>query len=178
MTSGRSILSCALVLAATSHLAGASAATPAKVSGATALALAGVIAPLSPNLTGAEKKAVAMLFAANADIPYKKAIVVTADRIVCRTGNVDITVRNCEVTFGKKVKTVNGSTANEIFVPNGRPVHLVLETKDVLHSFWIPQLSGKRDLIANHTNHIWFTPDVNTPSTVWNRCSRVSSDQA
>ena len=57
----------------------------------------------------------AMLFAANSDIPYKKAIVVTADRIVCRTGNVDITVRNCEVTFGKKVKTVAGSTANEIF---------------------------------------------------------------
>lgn len=56
-----------------------------------------------------------MLFAANADIPTKKPIVVTADRIVCRTSNVDITLRNCEVTFGKKVKTVNGSTANEIF---------------------------------------------------------------
>ena len=55
-----------------------------------------------------------MLFAANSDIPYKKPIVVTADKIVCRTGNVDITVRNCEVTFGKKTKTVNGSTANEI----------------------------------------------------------------
>src|SRR5262249_3766425 len=62
-----------------------------------------------------EKKAIAMLFAANSDIPYKKAIVVTADRIVCRTGNVDITVRSCEVTFGNKVKTVNGSTANEIY---------------------------------------------------------------
>jgi hypothetical protein len=74
-----------------------------------------VIAPLSPILSGAEKKAVAMLFAANADIPYKKPIVVTADRIVCRTSNVDITLRNCEVTFGKKAKTVNGSTANEIF---------------------------------------------------------------
>jgi hypothetical protein len=42
-------------------------------------------------------------------------IVVTADRIVCRTGNVDITVRNCEVTVGKKTKIVNGATANEIF---------------------------------------------------------------
>lgn len=86
-----------------------------KVSGSTALALAGVIAPLSPNLTGAERKAVAMLFAANAEIPYKKPIVVTVDRIVCRTGNVDITLRNCELTFGKKSRTVNGSTANEIF---------------------------------------------------------------
>ena len=94
---------------------GASGATPTKISGSTALALAGVIAPLSPELSASEKKAVAMLFAANSDIPYKKPIVVTADKIVCRTGNVDITLRNCEVTFGKKVKNVNGSTANEIF---------------------------------------------------------------
>jgi hypothetical protein len=90
-------------------------ASAADISGSTALALAGVIAPLSPLLASAEKKAIAMLFAADSDIPYKKPIVVTADRIVCRTGNVDITVRSCEVTFGKKVKTVNGSTANEIF---------------------------------------------------------------
>ena len=112
MKSGQLILTCALVA---TTVAGASGATPAKVSGSTALALAGVIAPLSPDLTRAEKKAVAMLFAANSDIPYKKPIVVTADRIVCRTGNVDITLRNCELTFGKKSRTVNGSTANEIF---------------------------------------------------------------
>ncbi|QIP06086.1 MULTISPECIES: hypothetical protein [Bradyrhizobium] len=115
MRSGRFIFSCTLVLVSLSGIAGASGATPAKVSGATALALAGVIAPLSPDLSGAERKAVAMLFAGGSDVPYKKAIVVTADRIVCRTGNVDITVRNCEVTFGKTVRTVNGSTANEIF---------------------------------------------------------------
>ncbi|MGY3406608.1 hypothetical protein ACVWZV_002721 [Bradyrhizobium sp. GM5.1] len=113
MKAGRLIFACTLVLAAASGVAGASDATPAKVSGATALALAGVIAPLSSVLSGAEKKAMAMLFAANSDIPYKKPIMVTADRIVCRAGNVDITVRNCEVTFGKKTRTVNGSTANE-----------------------------------------------------------------
>ena len=28
-----------------------------------------------------------------------------------------------------------------------------------MHSFWIPQLGGKRDLITNHTNYLWFTPD-------------------
>jgi hypothetical protein len=115
MRSGRFIITCALALASVSGIAGASDAAPAKVSGSTALALAGVVAPLSPDLTGTEKKAVAVLFAGSSDVPSKKVIVVTADRIVCRTGNVDITVRNCEVTFGKKTKTVNGSTANEIF---------------------------------------------------------------
>ena len=109
-------LACAVLVLATADVAnGAGGPAPSKISGSTALALAGVIAPLSPTLSGAEKRAVAMLFAANAEIPYKKPIVVTVDRIVCRTGNVDITVRNCEVTFGKKVRNVNGSTANEIF---------------------------------------------------------------
>jgi hypothetical protein len=103
------------ILMASLLLAGASPARAGTVSGSTALALAGVVAPLSPVLASGEKKAIAMLFAANSDIPYKKPIVVTADRIVCRTGNVDITVRSCEVTFGNKVKTVNGSTVNEIY---------------------------------------------------------------
>ena len=105
----------AFVLTSASTIAAASGATAAKTSGSTALALAGVIAPLSKELSRAEKRAVAMLFAGSSDVPYKKPIVVTADKIVCRTGNVDITVRTCEVTFGKRVKTVNGSTANEIF---------------------------------------------------------------
>lgn len=60
------------------------------------------------------------------------------------------------------------TTANEIYVPKGRTVNFVLRTKDVLHSFWIPQLAGKRDLIANHTNYLWFTPDSSAPTTVWN----------
>jgi hypothetical protein len=112
LTRGATIV---LVFALAGAANAAMAAEAAKVSGSTALALAGVIAPLSPELSGAEKKAVAMLFAADADIPYKKTIVVTADRIVCRAGNVDITQRSCEVSFGKKTRTVNGSTANEIF---------------------------------------------------------------
>ncbi|KRQ06489.1 hypothetical protein AOQ71_25375 [Bradyrhizobium manausense] len=109
------VLGAAQIAVANAAVAKDAGASPSKISGSTALALAGVIAPLSPTLSGAEKKAVAMLFAANADIPYKKPVVVTADKIVCRTGNVDITLRNCEVTFGKKARTVNGPTANEIF---------------------------------------------------------------
>lgn len=67
-----------------------------------------------------------------------------------------------------KYPQYNVVTANEIYIPKGRTVDLVLRTKDVLHSFWVPQLAGKRDLIANHTNHIIFTPDANMPTTVWN----------
>jgi hypothetical protein len=85
------------------------------VSGQAALALAGVVAPASHLLSMAEKEAVATLFAANSTISYKKKIVVTAEKIVCRVGNVDITARSCELTFGKTVKTINGRAANEMF---------------------------------------------------------------
>jgi cytochrome c oxidase subunit 2 len=54
----------------------------------------------------------------------------------------------------------NITTANELYVPVGRAVNFELRTNDVLHSFWIPQLNGKRDLISNHTNHLWFIPDT------------------
>lgn len=53
-------------------------------------------------------------------------------------------------------------TANELYLPIGRTVNFALVTKDVLHSFWVPALGGKRDLIANRTNYLWFTPDSTT----------------
>jgi cytochrome c oxidase subunit 2 len=59
-------------------------------------------------------------------------------------------------------------TANELYLPTGRTVAFELRTQDVLHSFWIPQLGGKRDLITNRTNYLWFTPDSTLGSDVWN----------
>jgi cytochrome c oxidase subunit 2 len=46
-------------------------------------------------------------------------------------------------------------TANEIHVPVGSAVRLRLRTADVLHSFWVPQLMPKTDLIAGRTNETW-----------------------
>jgi cytochrome c oxidase subunit II len=60
------------------------------------------------------------------------------------------------------------STANEMYIPAGRAVSLTLETKDVLHSFWVPQMGGKRDLISNRTNRMWFTPNADIGTAVWN----------
>src|SRR5688572_19035539 len=59
-------------------------------------------------------------------------------------------------------------TANDLYLPIGRTVNFTLQTKDVLHSFWIPQLGGKRDLITNHTNYLWFTPDSSLTTSVYN----------
>jgi hypothetical protein len=95
-------------------LAGASAATAGSVTGASALALAGVVALYAP-LPAANKQAVAAFFKGDTNFPFKGKISVTAERIVCRTSNVDITARSCEVTFKTKKQTLNGREANELF---------------------------------------------------------------
>ncbi len=59
-------------------------------------------------------------------------------------------------------------TANELYLPAGKTVNFTLRTVDVLHSFWTPQLSGKRDLITNKTNHMWYTPDAKLTEGVFN----------
>ncbi len=51
-------------------------------------------------------------------------------------------------------------TANELRVPVNRQTFLRLETADVAHSFWVPQLAGKTDLIPNHPNSMWIEPKV------------------
>jgi cytochrome c oxidase subunit 2 len=51
------------------------------------------------------------------------------------------------------------TTGSELHVPVGRTVSLSLETGDVIHSFWIPAMGGKRDVVPARVNHMWFTPD-------------------
>lgn len=51
-------------------------------------------------------------------------------------------------------------TANELHIPAGKTVHLALHSGDVIHSFWIPRLGGKRDLMPGKINHIWLNPDA------------------
>lgn len=50
-------------------------------------------------------------------------------------------------------------TANEIHLPVNQAAYFSLESIDVIHSFWVPELSGKTDLIPGHINHTWFRPD-------------------
>jgi hypothetical protein len=94
--------------------AGISGASAASVSGSVALALAGVIAPYA-SLPAADKRAFSTIFAGNTNVSYIGNITLTADKIVCRTSNVDITARFCELTFNHVKRTAKGREANEIF---------------------------------------------------------------
>jgi cytochrome c oxidase subunit II len=53
----------------------------------------------------------------------------------------------------------NFATANEMYIPVGTPVLLRLTSADVIHSFWVPQLHGKMDLIPGRTNTFWIQAD-------------------
>jgi cytochrome c oxidase subunit II len=50
-------------------------------------------------------------------------------------------------------------TANEIHIPVGESVHVNLHTADVIHSFWVPSLTSKTDLIPNKDNSTWLQAD-------------------
>ena len=51
------------------------------------------------------------------------------------------------------------TTANQIYVPVGQAVKIELTSNDVIHSFWVPQLQFKRDLIPGQTNTVWLQAD-------------------
>lgn len=65
--------------------------------------------------------------------------------------------------------TLGISTANELHLPAGRPVVLKLEGPDVIHSFWVPQLGGKRDVVPGRLNQLSFT--ASAPGEYWGQCA-------
>jgi cytochrome c oxidase subunit 2 len=65
-------------------------------------------------------------------------------------------------------------TANELVIPKGRPIHLDLRTLDVIHSFWVPKLAGKVDLIPNRANHMWLQADAE--GYYWGQCAEFCGE--
>ena len=51
-------------------------------------------------------------------------------------------------------------TADEMWVPTGTVVHINLVSNNVIHSFWVPQLTGKTDVIPGHDNMMWLQADT------------------
>jgi cytochrome c oxidase subunit 2 len=64
---------------------------------------------------------------------------------------------------------LNIATANELHVPVNTVVNFDLESVDVIHSFWVPQLAGKTDVIPGHVNHTWF--QANQLGTFHGQCA-------
>ncbi len=66
-------------------------------------------------------------------------------------------------------------TANELHIPlgqgeEGRATFLKLTSADVIHSFWVPQLAGKTDMLPNRVNHMWIDPEK--PGVYLGQCAQ------
>ena len=66
-------------------------------------------------------------------------------------------------------------TANELHVPVGRPVRLKLASADVIHSFWVPALTGKTDTIPGRTNVSWLQAD--RPGVYRGQCTEFCGEE-
>ncbi|MBX3011666.1 MAG: cytochrome c oxidase subunit II [Caldilineaceae bacterium] len=66
-------------------------------------------------------------------------------------------------------------TANEIHIPVGQPVQIKLSSADVIHSFWVPELHGKLDMIPGRTNTFWIEADE--VGEFWGLCAEFCGTQ-
>jgi cytochrome c oxidase subunit II len=80
-----------------------------------------------------------------------------------------------EVVYPGAAPNEQITTANELHVPVGRTILVELRADDVIHSFWVPRLHGKRDLIPGRANSIAFRVDV--PGRYEGRCAEFCGHQ-
>ena len=69
----------------------------------------------------------------------------------------------------------NVTTADELHVPLNTVIHVNLISDNVIHSFWIPDLAGKTDVIPGHDNYMWFKSD--TPGYYRGECAEFCGTQ-
>jgi len=126
--------------------------TPPQTHGSTKLEIAWTLIP-----------AVILVFIA---VPTVRTIFITQAQAAPGSLNIDVTGHQWWWEF--RYPEYGVTTANEIYLPVGRTVNFRLRSADVIHSFWTPQLGGKRDVVTNRTNYMWYTPDSSISSNVWN----------
>lgn len=75
-------------------------------------------------------------------------------------GALEVDVRGHQWWWEFRYPSLKITTANELHLPVGQTVYLKLEGPDVIHSFWVPRLGGKRDVIPGRINTLTFTPEA------------------
>jgi cytochrome c oxidase subunit 2 len=80
-----------------------------------------------------------------------------------------------EVRYDDAVPSNVVTTANEIHLPRGRAIRFELEAADVIHSFWVPNLHGKTDMIPGHTSVTFLRAD--RTGEFWGQCAEFCGHQ-
>jgi cytochrome c oxidase subunit II len=74
-----------------------------------------------------------------------------------------------EVTYPNTQADQTVTTANEIHLPIHTPIVLLTNSNDVIHSFWPPNITGKRDLLPGYSTAVWF--QIDKPGTYRGQCA-------
>ncbi|HEY0875167.1 MAG TPA: cytochrome c oxidase subunit II [Vicinamibacterales bacterium] len=74
-----------------------------------------------------------------------------------------------DVTYDNPNPSLRVRTANELHIPTGRQIRVQLSSNDVIHSFWVPNLHGKMDLIPGRQTALWL--QVDTPGIYRGQCA-------
>jgi cytochrome c oxidase subunit 2 len=82
---------------------------------------------------------------------------------------LEVRVRGWQWWWEFRYPELDVVTANELHLPVGRPVVFTLEGPDVIHSFWVPQLGGKRDVVPGRLNQLTLTPE--RAGEYWGQCA-------
>ncbi len=80
-----------------------------------------------------------------------------------------------EVKYAADQPSRQFTTANEIHIPVGEPVTIKLQGTDVIHSFWVPTLTGKTDVIPGQVNVTWL--EAHQPGTYRGQCTEYCGQQ-
>ncbi|MEZ5277573.1 MAG: cytochrome c oxidase subunit II [Opitutaceae bacterium] len=106
-------------------------------------------------------------------IPTVRGIWYTSDT-PDRENALEIKVTGYQWWFKFEYPQLGFATANELVIPSDRPIHIELRTLDVIHSFWVPKLAGKVDLIPNRANHMWLQADHE--GYYWGQCAEFCGE--
>jgi len=95
-------------------------------------------------------------------------------------GALDVTVIGHQFWWEYRYPKLGVVTANELHIPvsdpaNPTPTYLALMSADTDHSFWVPRLAGKTDLIPNRLNTMWIDPQ--TPGLYLGQCAQYCGTQ-
>ncbi len=129
------------------------AAHPKPVHGHTALEIGWTLAP-----------ALILVFIA---VPTMRAIFATSGH--APEGALRVEVIGHQWWWEYRYPTLNISAYNELHLPVRTPIQVDMTSADVIHSFWVPRLGGKRDLIQGRTNRIAFRAD--STGEYWGQCA-------
>jgi len=147
-----------LLIAIARYRARHGAAEPKPVHGHTALEIGWTLAP-----------ALILVFIA---VPTMRTIFATAGQ--APEGALRVQVIGHQWWWEYRYPTLNISAYNELHIPVGTPIQVEMTSADVIHSFWVPRLGGKRDLIQGRTNRIAFRAD--STGEYWGQCAEFCGE--